>query len=258
MHVEYRKPYWFIQSVQIKIVLVSLFLFAAPLKAQNGIIDLFLKSADKINKTLLNMTELSDSEENEIGKALDEKISKDFKKTTTKKFDVKSVFSDIMKQVTRKNLNYRFSIVKKAEFNAITIAGGKVYIYSGLLDSIDTNEELAFVIAREISHNELKHCIHKIQFAVNAQKINPAMGAIVDAAYSVYRTPYSKYDELDADANGVKLMEKAGYSRNGAVSFFEKLKKLEAKYGGEKRNIFYDFFASHPPAKERLDNIKKK
>ncbi len=242
-----------------KKIILLLFLFFAPsLSAQDELLKGFLKSVDVVNQEVLKITELSDEDENAIGKDLDKKISKEFKPGKEIKFNVKKIFDKIKKNVTRKKINYRYSIVNDTTVNAFTIAGGKIYILTGILNFLDTEDELAFVIAHELAHNELKQCIKKVQYSALASKVNPHLGEIVQVAYSVYSVPFTKYEEYDADELGVKLMLKAGYKVEGAVSFFDKLKKLEDKYKIDKRDALNDFISSHPVASDRKEKIKNK
>jgi len=90
---------------------------------------------------------------------------------------------------------------------------------------------------------------------VLASSVDPSSGEIVQVAYGMYSMPFSKYDEFEADENGVMLMLKAGYKKSGVVSFFEKLEMLEKEYGPDKRYGLNDFISSHPTARERRDRV---
>lgn len=239
-----------------KILILFLFINACGF-AQFEILKEVLKTGDELNKVLLDFTRLTDEEENQIGEGLDKKIIAGKAGFTTNKYDVKAVFAKIKKHVTRTKINYRFALVKDPEVNAFAVAGGNVYINSGLIDFISSEEELAFVIAHEIAHNELKHCINAIQYQVRASQVNPLLGDVVGIAYSLYRKPFSKDQEFAADEHAVKLLKKAGYSKNGGIEFFRKLEKLEEKYQQDKRGGLNDFISSHPLSKQRRERIEK-
>jgi predicted Zn-dependent protease len=130
-------------------------------------------------------------------------------------------------------------------------------VNTGILDFLDTEDEIAFVLAHEISHNEKKHCIKRVQYAALASSVDPSFGEIVQMAYNMYSLPFSKYDEYEADENGVMLMQKAGYNKSGAIAFFEKLEELEKEYGMDQRDAVNDFISSHPTAKDRRERIRK-
>ncbi len=180
-----------------------------------------LNTANILNETLLEITALSDEEENAIGAELDKQISQDLRFTSEKKFNIKKIFNNLTKYVERTKINYNYKIARTDEVNAYAIAGGNMYINTGILDFLDDEDEIAFVIAHEISHNEKRHCIKRVKYAVLASSVDPSFGEIVQVAYGIYSMPFSKYDEFEADENGVKIMLKAGYKKSGAVSFFE-------------------------------------
>lgn len=240
-------------------MIILLFAFSASkMKAQdNDALKELLKTADILNETLLDMTALTDDEENAIGKEMDKQISKELRFTKEKKFNLKKIFNNLTKYINRKDIDYNYKVVQTDEVNAYAIAGGYMYVNSGILDFLDDENEIAFVLAHEISHNEKKHCIKRVQYAALASSVDPSFGDIVQLAYNMYSTPFSKYDEYEADENGVLLMKKAGYNKSGAVSFFDKLEKLEKEYGIDKRDAVNDFISSHPTAKDRRERILK-
>ena len=240
-------------------IFIFLFFTAVPdIKAQDDdLVKDLLKTADILNETLLDMTALTDDQENAIGKEMDKQISQDLRFTKERKFDLKGIFNKLMKYVQRKDINYNYKVVRSDEVNAYAIAGGFMYVNTGILDFLDNENEIAFVLAHEISHNEKKHCIKRVQYAALASSIDPSFGEIVQMAYNMYSLPYSKYDEYEADENGVVLMEKAGYNKSGAVSFFDKLEELEKEYGMDQRDAVNDFISSHPTAKDRRERVRK-
>ena len=239
------------------LLLLTLILFQSQVTAQEegDLVNELLKTANILNETLLEVTAISDEEENAIGKELDKQISRDLRFTRERKFNIKKIFNNLVKYVERTKINYNYKIVRTDEVNAYAIAGGYMYINTGILDFLDDENEIAFVIAHEISHNERRHTIKRVQYAVLASSVDPSFGEIVQAAYGIYSMPFSKYDEFEADENGVKIMLKAGYKKSGAVSFFEKLEELEKEYGADQRDALNDFISSHPTARERRDRV---
>lgn len=242
--------------LKIKIIIYTI-LLSSQLVFSQDLIKSILKTADKINQELLNITAPSDEEENKIGEGLDKEIMKDKKTEKDYKFSIKKIFDNIKKHTQRKKINYRYSVIKDKDFNAYTIAGGKVYLLTGLIDELEKEEELAFVIAHEIAHNELKHCIKRIQYAAKASEINPLLGNLVQIAYNVYHLPFSQEEELEADKLAVELMKKAGYSKDGAISFFRKLQEKEKQYQKENKQSENDFLSTHPNTEERIKKIEK-
>jgi predicted Zn-dependent protease len=232
-------------------------IYSLPVRAQEegNLIKDLMKTADILNETLLEVTALTDAEENAIGEELDKQISNDLRFTKERKFNVNKIFNNLMRHIERTEINYNYKVAQSDEVNAYAIAGGNMYVNTGILDFLDDEDEIAFVVAHELSHNELRHCIKRVQYAVLASSIDPSLGEIVQVAYSIYSMPFSKYDEFEADENGVMLMLKAGYKKSGAVSFFEKLEELEKEYGMDQRDAMNDFISSHPTARERRNRV---
>lgn len=236
------------------LAILALFLSAELKYSQEDLIKGALDVIDIFNKKLLDITALSDEEENLIGDELHKMIIKDKKLLAKhKKFNVEKVFNKVKANVKRKNIKYEYAIMEDNVINAYAIAGGKVYLLTGLLDVIESEDELAFVIAHEIAHNEAKHCIHRIQYAVRASQIHPELGNVVMTAYDIYHLPFSKDDEFEADKIGVELMVKAGYNKKGAIAFFRRLQKMHNPNNNKEEN---DFLATHPNYEARIKRIE--
>lgn len=259
MHVQLGKRNRTFQPIrQLISTTVFVTLFSCAVCAQDGLLHDLLKTGDVLNQKMLQVTALTDEEENQVGADLSKQILKDFKTTVSKKWDVKKVWTAVVKNVKRKKIKYSFTVIENEEVNAFAVAGGKVFINTGLLDFLKSEDELAFVIAHELAHNELKHCVKKIQYSAVASKIDPTIGSLVQVAYSVYSLPFTKYEEFAADDLGVTLATKAKYNKQGAIDFFTKLQTLEKKYGDDDRDPLNDFVSSHPLSAERKKRIEGK
>ena len=244
----------------LKTIFLTLIIFCfghTTIRSQDDFLKELLNTADILNESLLEITALSDDEENSIGIELDKQISQDLRIVKERKFDLKKIFNKMMRYVDRTNINYGYKVVATDEVNAYAIAGGRMFFNTGILDFLETEDEIAFVMAHEIAHNELRHCIKRVQYAAIASSIDPSFGEIVQLAYGIYSMPFTKYDEYEADELGVWLMKKAGYDKQGAVDFFTKLEELEKEYGIDKRDAVNDFISSHPTARDRRDRVEK-
>lgn len=212
---------------------------------------------NQIDQKLLDMTALSTEEENEIGADMRKQILAEVGAGRAAKFDVQGIFRKISAQSSRRGLAWQCDITAAREFNAFAVAGGKTFINSGMLSVLDRDDELAFVIAHEVAHNDLKHCVQMIQHEVRAGQIHPLFGNVVGAAYSIYKRPYSQEIEYAADKRGVELMMAAGYSKQGAISFFRKLQKYEPTAEDPTIQAVNDFISTHPTAQKRIERIEK-
>lgn len=165
--------------------------------------------------------------------------------------------------------NWQVNVMESKEVNAYCMAGGKMMVYTGLLDQIKpTDDELAAVMGHEISHALREHVRERMSRAKaqqmgllgaaalvglstksgdNAVKTLALGGAIATVALTL---PNSRTAEHEADEVGLELMARAGYNPNAAVTLWE---KMSAK-GGAKPP---EFLSTHPSDQARMDDIKR-
>jgi predicted Zn-dependent protease len=149
--------------------------------------------------------------------------------------------------------------------NAWCMAGGRMAIYTGLVQQIKpTDDELAQVMGHEITHALAKHTAERmsralaLQFGVTAlavsQRDNPSAGLVVEgaalAAVVALELPNSRGAETEADRIGIELAAKAGYDPRAAVTLWKKMGEVSG--GGESR---FDFFSTHPAPPKRMETL---
>ena len=110
----------------------------------------------------------------------------------------------------------RITVLRKSEANAITLPGGIVYVFQGLIDKSETPDELAGVIAHEFGHVAHRDGTrHVLAHAGTALLFGMLLGdfvgggAVLIAARTVLQSSYSRDVEATADSYAVNLMEKA-------------------------------------------------
>ncbi|MEA2236727.1 MAG: hypothetical protein QOC81_1451 [Thermoanaerobaculia bacterium] len=155
---------------------------------------------------------------------------------------------------------FDFQIINDPNVNAFSIPGGHVYINSGLIAQTDKADELAGVVAHEISHVVARHVIKQVETQQQISVIgsillgqNPsglqALLAQVIAGGAMAR--FSRADEKEADDLGLQYMAAGGYDPHGMLDMFQKLMSLER--GGN--STVTRFFADHPGTQDRIDDI---
>ena len=143
--------------------------------------------------------------------------------------------------------------------NAWCMAGGKMAIYTGLLEKVKpTDDELAQVMAHEVSHALANHTAEKMSMAMASQL--GLMGVAVAVGDSDYAglaltgsalaaalaisLPNSRSAEVEADVMGIELAARAGYDPRSAATLWEKM----AKVGGSSPP---EFLSTHPAPQNR-------
>jgi predicted Zn-dependent protease len=140
--------------------------------------------------------------------------------------------------------------------NAWAMAGGKMALYTGLVEKIKTtDDELAQVLGHEIAHALAKHSAEKMSVAmastigvvaVGVASDRPGLaltGASLAAALAVQR-PNSRAAESEADRIGIELAAKAGYDPRAAVTLWQKMAEVGGKGPPE-------FLSTHPAPENR-------
>ena len=154
---------------------------------------------------------------------------------------------------------WRFGLIKTDSVNAFATPGGFVLVTAGLVRSLESEDELAFVLAHEIAHVLQRHhyrVIVKQRLAEKAMKsVQAASGSTQNAALSqasaqLFARGLDKSSEYEADRIGVELMTEAGYDPAAAISVLERLQKLK---GDDPRAEL--LFQTHPSAFERMDVV---
>ena len=166
------------------------------------------------------------------------------------------------------DLPYAFVIINSSDLNAWALPGGKIAINRGLLAALDSEAQLAAVLAHEIAHVTKRHSARMQKKAEGANMLGTLIGLGIGMKAPEYRdlamqgastlaygaqANYSRDHELQADKAGMKTMSRAGYDPQAAVALQEIFLR-EAQ--GRKNDALSGFFASHPPSQERISENK--
>ncbi len=160
---------------------------------------------------------------------------------------------------------FTIKVLDTDEINAMALPGGFFYVNSGLILACDSEDELAGVMAHEISHVAAHHAAREMT-RMNYMQIGSVPLMIFTqgtwTGYGIYEASqlavpltflsFSRQFESEADFLGVQYMYKAGYDPQGMVSIFEKLDALQKHKPGAISKAFSD----HPATPDRIDNVE--
>lgn len=165
----------------------------------------------------------------------------------------------------RQDYTYSFYLIEKEELNAFTTPGGNVYFYSGLLNQLTSDDQVAAVLAHEIGHCAAKHTAKQYQAAVGYDLLQSAVLSLIKTDDSKRLTSittgfvirlasagYSRKDEIEADRISVRYMQEAGYDPKGLTAVLKLLKNAEG--GG---STTWAVFKSHPDADTRIKAVEE-
>jgi len=173
---------------------------------------------------------------------------------------VSDIGQKIVEVCDRKDISYHFAIIDSNMVNAFAAPGGYIYLYTGLLKSMDNEAELASVIAHEVSHVVGRHSVKRLQAAMGVSLVeqlvlgqsSEAMRAVVNIGMGLTFASYSRSDENEADNYGIQYLVRAGYNPEAAVTMFEKL----ASMSDGSPSFFESLTMSHPDTQERIANSR--
>ena len=164
----------------------------------------------------------------------------------------------IVEQCDRRDIDYHFAVIESDQVNAFAAPGGYIYLYTGLLKTMENEAELASVIDHEISHVVARHSIKRLQVAMGVAMLqelvlgesSEALNIAVNLGLNLSFAEYSRENEREADSYGVLYMTKAGYNPEAALSMFQKL----ATMSDGSPDFFERLSMSHPETQERIAN----
>lgn len=165
----------------------------------------------------------------------------------------------IVKVCDRRELPYSFKILNTKQINALCCPGGFVYVTKGLMDLKLNDNELACVLAHEITHAVKKHAVKQLEAQLG---VSVAMNILTKGQFSqnlggqvaqiLLSSGHSRDDEYDADLTGATYAFYAHYNPYGMINFLERLNKVE-----KSNPTFLDqFIATHPPNNDRIARLK--
>jgi len=171
---------------------------------------------------------------------------------------VQGIADKLWKQVARKDVPYNIKIIKGDDINAFSTMGGYVYIYEGLIDFVQSDDELAGVIGHETGHIERRHAI---TMQSKAQALNLLFGIASMFSPLIYNfgnlmeagvmAKMQRADEIQADRTGLQLMSRAGYDPDAMVTMLEHLGVLE----NEHSDLLTKYLEDHPNPGARVSHV---
>jgi Zn-dependent protease with chaperone function len=179
---------------------------------------------------------------------------------------VKRAIDDIVKRLaaTVPNNPYQLqvTVVRRDVMNAFAVPGGRIVVFSGLLDRTDRPEELAGVLAHEMSHVLKRHGTKSmfrdmstsIFISAVLGDVSGASATVLQGARTLGNLHYSRQAEEEADSEGLKMLLMASIDPCGLASFFEKLEKPAKSTAHEKDILKY--LSTHPLTGDRIAKIK--
>ena len=150
---------------------------------------------------------------------------------------------------------YNVYTVSESSFNAFTIPGGNIYVTTGLLNAVSSQDELAYIMGHELGHNENDHTkeLARLYKYVEAKEREGGFWSLSNAVITqIAASICGKPDELECDISSMYLLHKAGYDPEKALGGIELLKSFSSpRRDGDWNAMFFAFFRTHPWSEDR-------
>lgn len=156
---------------------------------------------------------------------------------------------------------FSFDVISNSQINAFALPGGPIFLFSGLIDNMKTEDELAAVMAHEIAHVTREHWAYAyaeqqkrdlllvglaLIFRTNST-VNNLLSITGDMVVGL---PYSRKHESESDTIGLRTLGSARFNPNGMVDVFEMMAK---KAGGGSTP---EFLRTHPTESTRIKKVR--
>ncbi|MEA1939324.1 MAG: M48 family metalloprotease [Candidatus Caldatribacteriota bacterium] len=203
--------------------------------------------------------------ERKLGKKLSENIEKKYE--VVEDLNQNSLVVEIGNKLARnselKGMNYYFKILNMEGPNAFSIPGGYIYLTSDLFDYIQSDDELAGILAHEIAHVIHNHALKQTRDNTKYTLLT-ILGALLTREPDVIvlgklttitlLNQYSRKYEEEADLTAIDLMLKAGYNPVGFLTYMERQHSREMF----RPSIDLGIFQTHPETENRINYVKDK
>jgi len=210
-----------------------------------------IKEKEKLSDDIKTLNEIK-----EIGKKMEDSIS--------------AYFNNVGVEDPTINFDWEYILIdKKKVRNAWCMPGGKIAVYTGILEATKNTNGLAAVMGHEIAHAVAKHSVERASRSVllntgtqlidifsggKLSQVNRTTGMNTVGLLSQIglMNPFNRKQESEADYLGMIFSSLSGYDIRETVKIWERMKKLN------KGKAPPEFMSTHPSSENRIKNLNEK
>jgi len=209
-------------------------------------------------------TERDLAKEQQLGKKLSIDIEKKYEvvEDLNQNLSITEIGNKLAKASELEGMKYHFKILKIDGPNAFSIPGGYIYVTYDLFDYIQSDDELAGILAHEIAHIIHNHALKQTRDNTKYNLLTilavlltrePDVALLGKLTTITFLNQYSRDYEEEADLIAIDLSIKVGYNPVGFLTY------LERQYTREmfKPSVDLGIFQTHPDTKDRVAYVKE-
>jgi beta-barrel assembly-enhancing protease len=198
-----------------------------------------LASADPLKPSMATQVKLGQQAAAELRKNKKVKILPD---TDPKVIELRRIAKNLTSQIPADELKktgfvYSFDVIDSKDVNAFALPGGPIFFYSGMLDKLKTEDQIAGIVGHEMIHVRNEHWARQyadeskrqigLAILLGVTRANRDISNIAGMANQVFGSlKYSRSHESESDRLGYDLMVNAGYNPTGMAEVFAMIAKL--------------------------------
>ncbi|ADM10393.1 hypothetical protein PB2503_11744 [Parvularcula bermudensis HTCC2503] len=195
-----------------------------------------------------------------------EKVSTDTRYTSR----LNRVAPKIVRALGEDPATWDYVVFDSDDLNAFALPGNHIGVYTGIMDIMENDAQLAAVVGHEVAHVRFNHSQERMAQSTLAQIGVLGVGAVIGAtacesdqcqqgaltaasvgAMALFLLPHSRSQELEADVGGLRLMAKAGYNPCEAIEFWQNMQRASANQSRPP-----EFLSTHPGSDNRITTLR--
>lgn len=158
------------------------------------------------------------------------------------------------------NWQFKFYLVNSSMINAFALPGGHVFVTRGILQKIKDESELAGLLGHEVAHVFARHGTERMSkmtmmvipvALLGAFEETQGVAVVGYVAVQLLGLKYSRGDESESDAYGMRFAARAGYAPDGVIGVMQMLNDYTKEHGGGGP----EFLSTHPDPGNRVKEL---
>jgi hypothetical protein len=201
----------------------------------------------------LEGVEVTLEEEQQVGEEIKAQIDANEKYSESPEYKgrIDGIMYKLLAQMPQRRFNYKWFVIESEQLNAFT-AGGYIFVYTGMIDFAQNDDELACILGHEIYHNELGHIQNKLKEIKFMQNRLGILANVAMMANSMLTQSFNQENEAYCDMYGLDLAVKAGYNGCAGIDLWKRMSEND-----EEKTLAGQLLRSHPYGIERANCTHK-